>query len=75
MHLYISSHSHLTFTRTDLILLGILLAWEAVWKLIALWRAGRNNQIIWFVAMAIINTAGILEIAYLLFFQNKKIKT
>ncbi len=72
MHLYINSHNHLTFTGIDLALLGILVAWEAIWKLIALWRAGRNDQLGWFIVMAILNTAGILEIAYLLFFQKKK---
>ena len=37
----------------------------------ALWRAGRNNQPAWFAVMLILNTAGILEICYLLFFQPK----
>jgi len=43
-----------------------LFVWEAVWKLIAMWRAGRNNQLAWFVCIALINTAGILPIIYLL---------
>jgi hypothetical protein len=52
----------------------ILVLWEAVWKLIALWKAGRNNQLAWFIVMAIINTAGILEIVYIFFYQPKNPK-
>jgi len=45
--------------------------WEMVWKGIGLWRAGRNNQVCWFVFIFILNTLGILPIIYLLFFQRK----
>jgi hypothetical protein len=41
-----------------------------IWKGIALWKTGRNNQIGWFLAIFIFNTAGILPIIYLAFFQN-----
>jgi len=51
-----------------LILLAI---WEIVWKLIALWKAGRNNHLAWFICLALINTAGILPIVYILM-QKKK---
>lgn len=49
----------------------ILLAiWDGVWKLIALWKSARNNQMAWYVCLAIFNTAGILPILYILFFQK-----
>jgi len=51
--------------------LGLLVAWSAVWKGIALWRSGRNGQLAWFIVMFILNTAGILPIIYLIFFQKK----
>ena len=56
-----------------LMLIGliVLIIWSTIWKGIALWKAGRNNQLGWFVALLIINTAGILEIIYLAFFQKK----
>jgi len=47
-----------------------LAIWEAVWKLIALWKSARNNQLAWFVCLAIFNTAGILPILYILLFQK-----
>ncbi|MFH1284672.1 MAG: DUF5652 family protein [Candidatus Peregrinibacteria bacterium] len=48
-----------------------LVLWEAVWKAIALWKAGRNKQLKWFVVIFIFNTVGILPIVYLKFFQKK----
>ncbi|MEW6026704.1 MAG: DUF5652 family protein [Planctomycetota bacterium] len=50
----------------------ILVIWSAVWKGIALWKCGRNNQLGWFIVLFLINTAGILEIVYLLWFQRKQ---
>jgi hypothetical protein len=47
-----------------------LALFEAVFKLIALWRAARKKQLAWFIVLGIINTAGILPIIYLLL--NKK---
>ncbi len=49
----------------------IISLWSLVWKGIALWKCGRNNQLAWFVVILIFNTAGILPIVYLLFFQPK----
>ncbi|MBL7052097.1 MAG: hypothetical protein ISS01_03325 [Nanoarchaeota archaeon] len=48
-----------------------LVLWSLLWKGIALWKTGRNNQLVWFLFILIINTAGILPIIYLLFFQKK----
>lgn len=53
-------------------LVVILGTWELIWKGIALWRCGRHNHLIWFVVILVLNTAGILPIIYLLFFQKKK---
>lgn len=56
-----------------MIALLVIVAWEAVWKGIALWKTGRNNQLGWFIALLILlNTAGILPILYILFFQKSK---
>ena len=49
----------------------ILLAiWDGVWKVIAMWRSARHNQLAWFICLAIFNTAGILPIIYILAFQK-----
>ena len=52
---------------TTIILLAI---WDGVWKLIALWKSARHYQLAWFICLAIFNTAGILPILYILFFQK-----
>ncbi len=61
-------------TPEFLVLIIILMIWEAIWKAIALWKAGRNNQIAWFVCIFIFNTIGILPIIYIFFFRKNKPK-
>ncbi len=47
-------------------IVAVLFLWETVWKIIAMWHSARNNDIAWFILIAIINTIGILPIVYLL---------
>ncbi|MEY3471302.1 MAG: hypothetical protein RLZZ223_652 [Candidatus Parcubacteria bacterium] len=54
-----------------LIWLVPIIVWETIWKGIALWKCGRNNQLKWFVFILLLNTVGILPIVYLKFFQKK----
>lgn len=49
-----------------------LMIWSLIWKGLALWKCGRNNQLAWFIVLLVLNTAGILEIIYILRFQKKK---
>lgn len=49
----------------------IIAIWEAIWKIIAMWKSARNNQFYWFLACALLNTLGILPIIYILYFQKK----
>jgi len=62
------------FTPLAIVLLVVILIWSMIWKGIALWKSGRNNQIAWFVVLFIVNTVGILEIIYLAFYQKNKKK-
>ena len=57
------------------VILSIAVAWSLVWKGIALWIAAKKNHLAWFIVILILNTAGILPIIYLLFFQKKGNKT
>lgn len=52
----------------------ILLAalWSLPWKGVALWKAAKNNQSGWFVALLVVNTLAILEILYIFIFSKKK---
>ncbi len=54
-----------------LIIIGM---WELVWKAIALWKSARNNQLAWYIVILVLNTAGILPIVYILWFQKKRKK-
>jgi len=54
------------------VLVSIVALWSLVWKGLALWRAGRNGQPVWFIFLLVLNTAGILPIIYLIFFSKKE---
>lgn len=54
-----------------LIYIVIAIIWSLPWKGVALWKAARNKQPFWFVAILLINTLALLEIVYLLWFQKK----
>ena len=47
-------------------LIVIVAIWDSVWKLIAMWKAARNNHLAWFICIFIFNTLGILPIIYIL---------
>lgn len=52
---------------------GILfvgLVWGLVWKGIALWQASTRKQVTWYVLLLIINTLGLLEIAYIIYLHK-----
>lgn len=48
-------------------MLIFIIVWSIIWKAIALWQAARNNHKLWFIALIVVNTLGILEIIYILF--------
>jgi len=47
----------------------LLVLWTVVIKGFALWHAARGGQVAWFVALLVVNTLGILEIIYLIWFR------
>lgn len=63
---------NMIFVNSLLVWLFLLIIWEAIWKGIALWKSGRNNQLKWFIVIFVFNTAGILPLIYLKFFQKKQ---
>jgi len=54
------------------LLLGLIAVWSLIWKGIALWKAARLASKPWFIALLLLNTAGILEIIYIFFVARKK---
>ncbi|MFA5384660.1 MAG: DUF5652 family protein [Eubacteriales bacterium] len=53
------------------LLFSLLIAWSLLWKALALWHSARSTQTVWYIVLCIVNTVGILEIIYLLFFRKK----
>lgn len=60
------------FGLSFLIFLAVAMIWELIWKGIALWKAARNKDNIWFIFILVLNTLGILPIIYIAFFSKKK---
>lgn len=52
--------------------LALIFLWTIPWKGYALWKAARNGQAKWFIALLVINTVGILEITYVFYFSKPK---
>ncbi len=50
----------------------LLVIWTLFWKAYALWRAGRNNQPVWFFILFVFESIGLLPMIYLRFFQKKR---
>jgi hypothetical protein len=44
----------------------IVTLWDLVWRGMALWKSAQRKQLVWFVFLLVINSAGILPIIYLL---------
>ena len=61
-------------SQTPAILLFAIYIWSILWKGIALWKSAKLSQRNWFVGILILNTLGILEIAYLFFFAKQKLQ-
>ena len=45
-------------------LLATMIIWSFVWKGLALWKAARRSDGVWYVILMVINTMGILEMIY-----------
>lgn len=54
-------------------LIVVLSIWESIWKAIALYKAGGNRDLVWFILIFVFNTVGILPIIYVL--THKKINS
>lgn len=53
-------------------LILLIIAWVIPWKAVALWKAARNTQKWWFIAILVINSLAILPILYIFLFSKKK---
>ncbi|MGB9911305.1 MAG: DUF5652 family protein [Microgenomates group bacterium] len=49
---------------------SLLIFWTLFWKGWALWKASQKRQLLWFIILLVLNTTGLLEIAYI-FYLNR----
>jgi hypothetical protein len=47
------------------------LIWTIPWKGVALWKASRNEQKGWFIAILLTNTFALLDALYIFYFSKK----
>lgn len=60
------------FIKNNLILILIITAWQLAWTAYGLWLAARARRVWWFIVMLLINSLGILEILYILVFDESE---
>lgn len=49
----------------------VVAVWDLVWKGAALWQAAKRRRPVWFVALLVLNTAGILPMTYLVLMHRR----
>jgi heme A synthase len=67
-YINVMGFSSLSFSLTVL----VLVVWSLFWKGLALWKAARKTDKVWYIVLLVVNTVGILEILYIYFFSKKK---
>ena len=58
-------------TGVGLLFFIVAIAWAAFWKILALYRTASRKHKVWFIVLFFVNTAGILEIIYLLIHNSR----
>ncbi|MBI4035714.1 hypothetical protein HY383_02095 [Candidatus Daviesbacteria bacterium] len=51
----------------------VLILWEVLWKGIGLWKSAKKGDLVWFIAIFLINFFGIIPIFYL--WRTKQLET
>ena len=67
-----NSAAAINFLLQNQYVIIVLFLWILPWKGFALWKSAHLNDKWWFIAFLILNTAGILEIAYIFSIGRKK---
>ena len=50
-----------------------LVIWDLTWKGISLWHSSKENSKYWFIAILLVNSAGLLPIIYYFYFRKNSI--
>ena len=52
------------------LILIVVVIWDLVWRLMALWKSARKGSIVWFIVLGLTNPLGILPILYIYVFSK-----
>jgi hypothetical protein len=52
--------------HTTMVVLAIAIVFDLIFKGFALWKAAKNDDKLWFIALLVFNTIGVFPILYLL---------
>lgn len=53
------------------VVLVAIIAWTLPWKGAALWKAARQSDQKWFIALLVLNTLAVLDILYIFVFSKR----
>ncbi len=53
------------------IIIVLLTLWTLPWKGVALWKASQKKDTWWFIILLVLNTAALLEAAYIFHFSER----
>lgn len=62
----------LGFIRDNSLFLTLVVIWTLPWKGVALWKAARLKDKLWFVLILVLNTLAVLEILYIFIISKRK---
>ncbi|MFA5871180.1 MAG: DUF5652 family protein [Parcubacteria group bacterium] len=62
----------ISFLSTHGWIIALAAVWTISWKGVALWRAARRSNLVWFIILLVVNTLAILEIIYIFAISRKK---
>jgi hypothetical protein len=62
----------LNISTTWLYVITVLAIWDLAWRGVALWKASKKGQNVWFIVLLVINSVGLLPIAYILLNKGEK---
>lgn len=54
------------------LVLALVVIWTLPWKGVALWKAARKSDRLWFIALLVLHSLAILEILYIFVFSKKR---
>ncbi len=57
----------LKFLLENQLFVSVLIIWSFFWKGIALWKSARKEHISWFCILLLVNTLGVIDIAYIFY--------